>query len=263
MKGRSRAGVKFFFFLIFFVVVIVTYFLLVGFNIKQVTPPDDQMVLISPLDLPEGSVVSVPQMQWQAFPLEKIEPDMIKKNQHDIIRSIEGAIVRVHIMKDEPVKEVKVIKTGTKSALSAVIHQGMRAVPVPFSKISNAPPLISPGDVVDIIIPKRTPGSQAAEPTYVGQTILRNIRVLAVDTALQKNEVADVKGAAHTLTLEVNALQAEDLGASLRDGLVVISVHSVFMGDDDHLVRKPEQIEAAVEKKREIKVLRGTDVRNK
>lgn len=256
MKSRQKLGTRVIFFLFIFIIILISYFIIVGLNVKPGTPPDERLVLTTPQELNLGAVLSIPQMHWKEYPEDKIEPDFIKKNQHEIIRSLEGAIIRVPIMKDSPVKEASLIKTNSKSALSAVIHEGMRAVPIPFGKISNAPPLISPGDIVDIIIPKREANSQAADPTYIGHTILQNIRVLAVDTALQKTELPEMKGVQpHTLTLEVNAAQAEDLGASLRDGQIIVSMHSIFTGADDTLIKKEDEPELKTEKK-VIKVLR-------
>lgn len=259
MYSRHKVGTKLIFFFFIFIIVLMTYFVVIGLNVKPGTAPDEQMVLTTSEEMAVGTVLMTSHMHWTEYALDKIEPDFIRKNQQDIVRSVEGAIIRSPIMKGDPVKEVNLIKTGTKSALSAVIHEGMRAVPIPLTKISNAPPLISPGDVVDIIIPKRAPNSQVADPTYVGQTILQNIRVLAVDAALQKAELNEVKGSLpHTLTLEVDALQAEDLGAALRDGQVIISMHSIFTSMTDRIIKKEEEPEVIPEKK-VIKVLRPSE----
>lgn len=221
-------------------IIVVSYFILQRMSAKPTTPPDDVMVLTAPKDLPEGSKIVVDQLEWTQYPPDKIEPTFIRKNQADEIVSLAGAIVRVPILKGTPIKAAYIIKTGDKSALSIVIQPGKRAVPIPLSKFVNAPTLIAPGDIVDIIIPKLVPDSGTGkEASYYGQTMLRGIRVLAVDKALQKTELTDVKGSGHTITLEVDSQQAESLAAAIRDGQIIISLRSVYAEKELPLLQQP------------------------
>ena len=92
---------------------------------------------------------------------------------------------------------------------------------------------------------------------------------MAVDTALQKSEVEvnvnGAKNATRTMTLEVSSDQAEDLGASIRDGQIIVSVQSIFTKEEDNTVTKKNQ-EAKVESQeptnRTIKVTRGTETKD-
>lgn len=259
-------------------IMLISYFIIKIINTTPAEPPEDRMVLVASKNLEQGDVISIPDMIWKEFSADNIKPDFIKKNQHDLIHAIEGAIVRTPVLKGDAISDENIIKTGTKSALSTVVHYGMRAVPVPFSKLANAPTLIAPGDIVDIIIPKRVPGQAQIGPdtVYEAQTILKGIKILAVDTALQKTELSDSKGSilstnnnAHTITLEVNDKQAEDLAESIREGQIVISMHSVFAGDADlqSRIKDPQPVIPLPKIKKEeqqkiIKVLRGADAKN-
>lgn len=195
---------------------------------EKPTGPKTEPILVAPDNLAEGAIVAIAKMAWKDWIIDNIESDYITKKDNALLSEIDGGVVRTPIFKGEPIRTSKIIKTHGKSAIAAIIHEGMRAVTVPYSKLANAPSLIAPGDIVDVIIPKKTQGSNDA---YFGQTILNGVRVLAVNSELQKTGAgAEEKSStnAQTITLEVTAPQAEDLAGAIRDGQVVISMQSIF-----------------------------------
>lgn len=249
-------------------VLLSSFFLLKGRNARQTGPSENSLVMVAKDALPEGSALDASKYEWKEASVGQITPDTVTKAQKDIIRDVDGAVVKGQIHKGDVIKISSLIKTGGKSALSTVIHQGKRAVPVPFSKIANPPALIAPGDVLDIILPKKSKDEGNADG-FVGQTILKGLRVLAVDTALQKSEVdPNVNGAKNstrTMTLEVSAEQAEDLGASIRDGQIIVSVQSIFTKDEDNTVTKKteeKKVEIQEPANRTIKVTRGSETKD-
>lgn len=195
--------------------------------LEKPTGPKTEPVLVAPENLAEGAIVTVAKMAWKDWIIDNIEPDYLTQKDNNRLSEIDGGVVRTPIFKGEPIRTSKIIKTHGKSAIAAVIHEGMRAVTVPYSKLANAPSLIAPGDIVDVIIPKKTQGNNEA---YFGQTILTSVRVLAVNNELQKGGGGEEKTStnAQTITLEVTAPQAEDLAGAIRDGQVVISMQSIF-----------------------------------
>ena len=183
-------------------------------------------ILIAPENLPEGAIMTVEKMAWQEWGLDRIEDDYLKQTDNSRLSEVEGGVVRTPIFKGEPICVSKIIKTHGKSAIAAIIHEGMRAVTIPYSKLANAPSLIAPGDVVDVIIPKK---NQENSDAYFGQTILSSVQILAVNNELQKGGGDEkISTNAQTITLEVTAPQAEDLAGAIRDGQVVISMQSIF-----------------------------------
>jgi pilus assembly protein CpaB len=242
-------------------VLVSSFFLLKGRNARHPTPPDNRMIMVANDNMSEGYVLQPSKIEWQEAPQGEIAKDAITKAQKDVIHDVEGAIVKASLRRGDMIKVSDLITTGNKSALSAVIHAGMRAVPVPFNKIANAPALISPGDVVDIILPKKMK-EKGGDGSYIGQTILSGLRVLAVDKALQTSDVVnDSKGsqnASRTVTLEVNAEQAEDLGASIRDGQIILSMQSIFTQKGDTVKKKTtETKEEAPIVNKTVRVIRG------
>lgn len=221
------------------------------------TGPKTEPILVASENLAEGAIVLVAKMTWQEWNIADIKPDYIVKKNNEQINTVDGGVVRTPIFKGEPILASKVIATHGKSAISAIIKEGMRAVTVPYAKLANAPSLIAPGDVVDVIIPKRTQGTNE---DYFGQTILAGIRVLAVNDELQKmgNEEATSSNA-KTITLEVTATQAEDLAGAIRDGQVVISMQSIFAGTTKSSPAKPTPKAEIPTPSKVITIMRGSE----
>ncbi|MBN9343252.1 MAG: Flp pilus assembly protein CpaB [Caedibacter sp. 38-128] len=185
---------------------------------------DTVLVLTSPTELPPGTIISVEKLVWKEWPLKALNPHYITKDKTEELKSINGATVRFAILANEPIKLPNVVTLKGKSILSAIIRAGMRGVTIPFTKIANAPSFLAPGDIIDVVIPKR---SQEMGEGYFGQTIIKGVRILAVDHSLQNLEEKK-SDQPKTMTLEVTADQAEDLAASIRGGDIIISLRSAF-----------------------------------
>lgn len=200
-------------------------------DIEHIKKLETTMVLIAPTTFQPGEIISVDKLVWKEWPIQSVSKQYITKNHKQELKEIEGAVVRYPIFGGEPVSLNNIIKMDGKSILSAAIRPGMRAVSVPYSKLSNTPSFVSPGDVVDVVIPRRAQSKSYAED-LIGQTIIRGVRVLAVDNILQRTSEGKDLPSPRTMTLEVTADQAEDLAASIPEGKIVISMQSVFAGQD-------------------------------
>jgi pilus assembly protein CpaB len=217
---------------------------------------DAVFVLASPLELPPGTIISVDKLVWKEWPAKALSPHYVTKDKTEDLKSINGAIVRFVILANEPIKLPNLVRLKGKSILSAIIRAGMRGVTIPFTKIANAPSFLAPGDIIDVVIPKRSQGNGEG---YFGQTIIKGVRILAVDRALQHLEESK-SDQPKTMTLEVTADQAEDLAASIRGGEIVISLRSAFNGDAE-LKSSPIKIEQASQdnKIKVVTMIRGKD----
>lgn len=217
---------------------------------------DVVLVLATPTELVPGTVISMEKLIWKEWPIKALSPHYITKNKTSEIESLNGSIVRFSILANEPIKLPNLVMLKGKSILSAVISTGMRGVAVPFTKIANAPSFLAPGDIVDVVIPKRAKESGEG---YYGQTIIKGVKILAVDRSLQNLENKNPEQP-KTMTLEVTAEQAEDLAASIRDGDIVISLRSAFNGGTE-AHPAPVKVEQPSEndKIKTVTMIRGKD----
>jgi pilus assembly protein CpaB len=139
-----------------------------------------------------------------------------------------GAVVREPIAAGEPIITRKIVKAGDSGYLAVVLAPGQRAVSIPVTVDSAAGGFILPGDRVDVILTRKLDASGAAgggNALYVTQTVLRNMKVLAIDQTTQADkDAAAVIGA--TVTIEVSADEAETLAVSKMAGSLSLSLRS-------------------------------------
>jgi pilus assembly protein CpaB len=145
-----------------------------------------------------------------------------------------GAIARASLYAGEPVTDGKLIRTD-QGYMAAILPAGMRAIAIGISVVTTAGGFILPNDRVDVIMVR--PGESEGSD-YVTETILSNIRVLAIDQAIEdKDGEKTVVGT--TATLELSPRQAQILAAAqpvaerLMLSLRSIADSNVAPGDQD------------------------------
>jgi pilus assembly protein CpaB len=128
-----------------------------------------------------------------------------------------GAVVREPILAGEPIVDRKVVKAGDGGFLAVVLPAGMRAMAVKVTVESAAGGFILPNDHVDVILSRQMPGGAGGGPKFLSETVLRNVKVLAVDQSTQPEKGENsVVGA--TATLAVNPADAEALALAKSQG---------------------------------------------
>ena len=111
---------------------------------------------------------------------------------------------------NEPILAVKITGPGQRATLSAMLHEGMKAVTIRVSDVEGVAGFVLPGDRVDIAL-TRLDGKGGATTDVV----LQNATVLAIDQVA--DERASNPSIAKSVTLEVDTTAAQklDLAASL------------------------------------------------
>lgn len=187
-------------------------------------------VLVAKNDINMGARLSANDLQWQTWPASAANAGFIRKGEHpDAIEKYTGAIVRVAMAAGEPVRDNKVIGANGSGYLAAILPTGMRATSVEISPETGAGGFILPNDRVDVILSRR---DKEAEKTTgieknVGETILTDVRVLAVDQLVQEKDGQHVV-VGKTATLEVAEAQAELLAAARKTGTLSLTLRSLL-----------------------------------
>jgi pilus assembly protein CpaB len=187
-------------------------------------------VLVAKADLTRGQVIAEQDIGWQTWPADAANPSFIKKSeQPDAITTFSGAIVRVSMLAGDPVRGPYVVMAKGSGFMAAVLPKGMRAVAVDISPETSAGGFILPDDRVDVLLTRRDKAVEKATGVekFVSDTILRNIKVLAVDQAV--DEKGDTKVAiGKTATLELTESQAETLALSKQLGTISLTLRSLL-----------------------------------
>lgn len=187
-------------------------------------------ILVAKNDINIGTTLSANDVQWQTWPASAANSAFIHKSEHpDAVQQYAGAIVRVPMAAGEPVRDNKLIKAKGSGYMAAILPSGMRATSVEISPETGAGGFILPNDRVDVILSRRDKEAEKATgiETNVGETILTDVRVLAIDQLVQEKDGQRVV-VGKTATLEVSQPQAELLAAARKTGTLSLTLRSLL-----------------------------------
>ncbi len=192
-------------------------------------PPSSSTILVAAGDLPAGTLLLEEHLKWQPWPENSISPNYIKQTEAKV-QDFVGAVVRRGIIAGQPIMSTMIVKPGERGFLAAVLKPGMRAVSVAVTDVAGIAHLIVPGDRVDLlltqtIIPVDAAEASANRDRKAAETVLENIRILAVDTVLDdvKEQAIDGK----TVTIEVTPKQAEMITIAVELGRIAFSLRGL------------------------------------
>ena len=219
------------------------------------TQIDTVDVLVAKDDVQLGQSISAQNMQWQLWPVAAASPVFIRKSDKpNAIEDLTGAIARAPFVAGEPLRESKLIKANGSGYMAAVLDKGMRAISTEISPETGAGGFILPNDRVDVILSRRDREAEksGAAETQVSETILVNIRILAIDQTLGEKDGQKVV-VGKTATLELSPRQAEQLALSRQLGTLSLALRSLADAGDSTL---PNEDERAAGKKAGINTVR-------
>ena len=200
------------------------------------TKVDTVQILVTTKDLLMGTTITSDAVQWQDWPRTAASGNFIvRAQQPDGITKVAGALARSTFYAGEPISEAKLIRTD-RGFMSAILPKGERAVATKIAADTSAGGFILPNDRVDVIMTRQTPGAvgaggTAGPPEFLTQTILHNVRVLAIDQTIEeKNGQKVVVG--QTATLELKPQQAEILTvAQEMSSRLTLALRSIADGE--------------------------------
>ncbi|MBC7667826.1 MAG: Flp pilus assembly protein CpaB [Gemmatimonadaceae bacterium] len=255
--------------------------------VAQAAPTLDRamtQVLVAKRDLAIGDRLTAADVTWQAWPTGAINaafitngaapPPVTKVSDKaakamDTVaqgmiggvtpeKAIEGAIVRDPILAGEPITPRKIVRGGEGGYLSVVLSPGKRAMSVPITSETAVAGFVLPGDRVDVlqIRDARSTGEGGASGKQtIAETVLQNVRVLALDqsTTAEKDAKTIV---ASTATLEVGPFDAEALTKAKAAGPVTLVLRAYTdLGG-------PSGVAARSEESNVVRINRGGETSN-
>ncbi len=162
-------------------------------------------VLVAAANLPVGARLNDDSMRWMEWPESSIVEGFITdKNRPDALTSLKGAVVRLPIFQGEPVRGEKIADSSSRT-MSAILPSGKRAVATDITVSTGAGGFILPNDRVDVIMVRK--GDDDGK--YLTETVLSNVRVLAVDQQIRPNEDGSQTVVGTTATLELTPDQTK------------------------------------------------------
>lgn len=116
--------------------------------------------------------------------------------------------MRSPILTGEPIRRAKLVGAG-QSFMSSILPSGKRAVATQVAADTSAGGFILPNDFVDLIMSRTVAATADSPERFITETVLKNIRVLAIDQNIQEDEEGRRVKVGETATLELTPEQSE------------------------------------------------------
>jgi pilus assembly protein CpaB len=212
--------------------------------------PNDVQILVAAQPLRTGTLLRAEDVKWQAWSDAVVAGAILRPSEEDrkvkpdadaqVLATVYGGVAHQRIEADQPIVSGMIVKPGDRGFLAAVLSPGYRATAISVTAVSGAAGLIFPGDHVDVILTQnfKEGDKQGEEPLArrsVGETIVSNLRVLAIDQRLQQvtPDPNDTNAqVARTVTLEVLPKQAEMITVATELGKLSLTLRSVPTDDE-------------------------------
>jgi len=196
---------------------------------EQVAEPalETTQVLVAAKDIGLGSLISSGDLRWQDWPRDAVASSLITRDgAPNAMRNFTGATVRVPFVEGEPIIDRKVIRPDSGGFMAAILPVGMRAISVKISPETGAGGFILPNDRVDVIL-TRSLRSSSRNEVHVSETVLTNVRVLAIDQTFQDNGEGEQVAIGKTATLELDLPQSEVMALAEAMGTISLALRSI------------------------------------
>lgn len=210
----------------------------------QAEVPTPPLVAVAASDIVPGATLTDKAVRWEPWPSDALRPEyaVVPPNaslpdriKADALPRFAGKVARSPIVQGQPLTDALVFARGDAGFLAGTLARGHRAVAVPVSADSAAAGFILPGDRVDVILSQdvrrhvgEAVASQARDVAlvrYAAETVIENVRVLAVDQTMSAGE--DAASVVDTATLEVTPEQAETLAVARHMGTISLTLRSL------------------------------------
>jgi pilus assembly protein CpaB len=193
-------------------------------------------VLVAKSEIPMGHAISPGDVRWQEWPAEAASgASFIRRSDRpNAIENLNGTIARTPFVNGEPIREAKLVNAKGSGFMAAILPTGMRAIATQISPETGAGGFILPNDHVDVILTRRDRDAEktASADTHMSETILNNVRVLAIDQNVQEKDGQKVV-VGKTATLELTPRQTEVLAVSQQLGTLSLALRSITDSSKD------------------------------
>lgn len=206
-------------------------------------------IIVASKDIKIGTDLTEEHLKWQEWPKAAVFPGaIVKEDDKKPNEAVTGKVIR-DVRAGEPITLSALVPETAANLLAATLDKGKRAVAINVNASGMVGGFVGPGDYVDILLTYRRavnyegPENPEIETmiernldSLATETILQNIKVLAVDQSAARDEEGGVK-VGKTVTLEVDYGSAEVLAVAMQMGTLSLSLRS--LGDESVLVEKP------------------------
>ena len=171
-----------------------------------------KQVVVAARDVQLGSALTEDAVKTVDWPSSSL-PQGAKHS----VKEVETRVIRVALMRGEPVLESKLAPIGTKGGLSSIISDGKRAITVRVNEVIGVAGFALPGNLVDVMVNTK---DESEKP--VSKIVLEQVLVLAVAQEASRDETKPKVVSAVTLELTPEQVERLDLARSVGNLSLVL-----------------------------------------
>ncbi len=191
-------------------------------------PAPQKSIIVARAAIARGQILKPADLAPQPWPDAAITGDYAVAGTAPA-KALVGAVAREPIAAGEPIIKTKIVVPGDRGFLAAVLQPGMRAVSVPVDATTDVSGFVFAGDRVDILItlpvPQDGPNGNSGYQHKAAETVLRDVRVIAIDQHLDSKDGQAV--VARNVTFEVTPKQSEIIAVASEIGKLSLSLRSL------------------------------------
>ncbi len=213
--------------------------------------PNTQLVVTAAISIPFATKVEARHLR-----LTEIPEGVLPTGAYTDLADVEGKVATTSIARGEVLVAERFAAHSRGSTLAALIAPNMRAVTVRVDDVIGVGGFLLPGNKVDVLAARRDRDRRATT-----ETILTNIKVLAVDqtAATDENEPVIVRA----VTLEMTPKQVEKIVKARTEGTIQLTLRNPNEVDIvPEPVKRVVRARAPARPRTEttVEIIRGTEI---
>jgi pilus assembly protein CpaB len=218
--------------------------------------PNVNRVVAAALAIPFATKVEGRHLKFIEVPM-----DVLPSGAFTSFEEVEGQVSTTAIARGEILVSERFAAHERGSTLAALIDKNMRAITVRVDDVIGVAGFLLPGNTVDVL------ASRKVDQRAITETILRNIKVLAVDQTASAN--ANEPVIVRAVTLEMTPEQAEVVVKARTEGTIQLTLRNPEapeMIEAEPKVEQPMRVVSAAPRPRPVNrdttvtVIRGTEI---
>jgi pilus assembly protein CpaB len=169
-------------------------------------------IVVAAVDIELGSKVNAEMLSSVDWPSGSVPSGAFKD-----AKEVQDRIVKVSVLRGEPLLERKLAPVGTLGGLSAVIAEGKRAMTVRVNDVVGVAGFALPGNYVDVMVNAQQDKEKdkGEEGKQISKTVLERVLVLAVAQEAGRDDTKPKVVSAVTLELSPQDSEKLDLARSV------------------------------------------------
>lgn len=212
---------------------------LIGYNLNQPKQVPVQLTeqgpaapatvgyFVAARPLPKGTLARDEDFTVRLVPPDRVPGGAILETPESKI-GLPGALVRKFVDAGSPITLQDILRPRDRGFLASVLAPDSRAVSIKVDEESGVSGLVRPGDHVDVVL---TQVFEKADPARraLSETVLRNVRVVAIDQELAQGGRAPGTIAtkpAQTVSLELTQEQVKKITVARQLGTLSLAVRA-------------------------------------